>query len=1037
MAEASGLPWRLLPSVRRHERERFRLFFFLALLLSLAQTVGIAASEALFLTRVGPGALPVIFVAASAITVIGCIGYAQIVGRLRNDLLYVLLLGGFGALILGIGILIRLDAPGMIQALFCSAYLTQAVLINLHFYTFASDFFDTLESKRLFPFLAMGASIGGVLGGVSAALVSREGSAEALLVVWAAALFGSAAMVGVHQRSLLRWRVVGGSELDESSVAGIGGALRYLTRSSLALWLAVSVAGMILSLFLIQFLYMRIFSQSFHSAASLAAFLGIYLALSNGIEIVLGTTFTPWLLRRFGIARANLLHPITTILTFAALAIDPRLYIAVLARANRELLENSVVAPLRQLTYNSLPFRFRGRVRALLEGVVQFGAMAMAGGALILLGGDVATRWLCLIGGGTALLYLGASMMVRREYLRSLVEELRRGRLDLDDLGQGIGATTLASLAEQWEETLLQDPEYPAPALLQLAQPLARAGFGELLLRAAHHPHPRVRSSCIDALSASPCRGFEELVLGALDDDDASVRLAAARASAHLDDPDGRLRAGITAHLDDPVPAVQAEAAARLGSEGLDVLRELARSPRPDAAVEALQRLPLELRELARRRFDDPDPQVRAASITAAARLTDDEPLLLDVLLVAISDSDAGVREAAARSLAGRRDPQVASALATALDDSARPVRAAASDTLATLGDSGVRAALTCLGSSRIWTVDAALRAIGASGLEDIHAILTPIYRNFVSAAWQHRASMELCLRDSSVRSRFLHQVLENAHIHCVWTAFRVLGFLEDPAVVRSVRTALRSGPYRERADALEVLSNLAERETSGLFALLLETGSFDDKLGATGYFVFPPRSFEDVLRNARESEDRWLRRAARAFPDSTNPQQERRDSPGESDLTEPEKEERDMERLLALRNVPIFAKLSLDRLEAIQQLMGEAEYMSGEAIVREGDSGRELFVLLEGEVETYLSYGSSNQRLLNTLTPVGYFGEIAVLDDAPRSATVVASKDSRLLTLAGEPFKELVLQTPEISFEIFRVLIKRMRSAEMTARES
>jgi hypothetical protein len=247
----------------------------------------------------------------------------------------------------------------------------------------------------------------------------------------------------------------------------------------------------------------------------------------------------------------------------------------------------------------------------------------------------------------------------------------------------------------------------------------------------------------------------------------------------------------------------------------------------------------------------------------------------------------------------------------------------------------------------------------------------------------------------------------------------------------------LRSGPYRERADALEVLSNLAERETSGRFALLLETGSFDDKLGATGYFVLPPRSFEDVLHNARESEDRWLRRAARAFPDSTNPHQERGGSPGDPDLTEPEKEERDMERLLALRNVPIFAKLSLDRLEAIQQLMGEAEYMSGEAIVREGDSGRELFVLLEGEVETYLSYGSTNQRLLNTLTPVGYFGEIAVLDDAPRSATVVASKDSRLLTLAGEPFKELVLQTPEISFEIFRVLIKRMRSAEMTARES
>jgi len=137
------------------------------------------------------------------------------------------------------------------------------------------------------------------------------------------------------------------------------------------------------------------------------------------------------------------------------------------------------------------------------------------------------------------------------------------------------------------------------------------------------------------------------------------------------------------------------------------------------------------------------------------------------------------------------------------------------------------------------------------------------------------------------------------------------------------------------------------------------------------------------------------------------------------------------MERLMALRNVPVFAKLHLDRLEAIHQLMSVADYLRGEEIVREGESGRELFVLLEGEVETYKNYGTPEERFLGTLTPVGYFGEIAVLDDAPRSATVIASKDSRLLTLGGEPFKELVLQTPEISFEIFKVLTARVRAAE------
>jgi len=99
--------------------------------------------------------------------------------------------------------------------------------------------------------------------------------------------------------------------------------------------------------------------------------------------------------------------------------------------------------------------------------------------------------------------------------------------------------------------------------------------------------------------------------------------------------------------------------------------------------------------------------------------------------------------------------------------------------------------------------------------------------------------------------------------------------------------------------------------------------------------------------------------------------------------------------------------------------------------VVREGDVGDDLFVLLEGELEIYKSHGTEDERLLSTLTPVGYMGEIAILDGSVRSATAIASKDSRLLSLGGAPFKEIVLQTPEISFEIFKVLTARIRAAE------
>ena len=71
---------------------------------------------------------------------------------------------------------------------------------------------------------------------------------------------------------------------------------------------------------------------------------------------------------------------------------------------------------------------------------------------------------------------------------------------------------------------------------------------------------------------------------------------------------------------------------------------------------------------------------------------------------------------------------------------------------------------------------------------------------------------------------------------------------------------------------------------------------------------------------------------------------------------------------------------------------------------------------------------------MLRALTAVDYFGEMAILDDQPRSATIVARERSRLLVLEGASLKELILQMPDIAFEILRELSARVRAAEQLA---
>jgi CRP-like cAMP-binding protein len=128
---------------------------------------------------------------------------------------------------------------------------------------------------------------------------------------------------------------------------------------------------------------------------------------------------------------------------------------------------------------------------------------------------------------------------------------------------------------------------------------------------------------------------------------------------------------------------------------------------------------------------------------------------------------------------------------------------------------------------------------------------------------------------------------------------------------------------------------------------------------------------------------------------------------------------------------VPLFENLNLDQLDAVQRLARDNAFAPGEVIVREGDAGGELYLLLEGSAEAWLDYGGPRRRHLSTIEAGGYFGEMAILDDEPRSATVVAREHVQLLELDGDSLKALVLQMPEIALELLRVMTARVRASE------
>ncbi len=124
--------------------------------------------------------------------------------------------------------------------------------------------------------------------------------------------------------------------------------------------------------------------------------------------------------------------------------------------------------------------------------------------------------------------------------------------------------------------------------------------------------------------------------------------------------------------------------------------------------------------------------------------------------------------------------------------------------------------------------------------------------------------------------------------------------------------------------------------------------------------------------------------------------------------------------------NVRLFSTCTKRELARIASLVDEVDAPKGKVIVRQGDPGRECFVIAEGKARaTIQGKGSA------TLGPGSFFGEMSLLDQGPRSATVTAETDMRLLVLGSREFSSLVHEVPTVAVRMMRGLAKRLRDAE------
>ncbi len=131
------------------------------------------------------------------------------------------------------------------------------------------------------------------------------------------------------------------------------------------------------------------------------------------------------------------------------------------------------------------------------------------------------------------------------------------------------------------------------------------------------------------------------------------------------------------------------------------------------------------------------------------------------------------------------------------------------------------------------------------------------------------------------------------------------------------------------------------------------------------------------------------------------------------------------------LRNVSLFATMNERDMEVISKIIFINTYAKGEVIFQEGEKGDSLYIVLKGQVKVCLYDEDGREYILAAIGKDGFFGELALIDELPRSANVITLEDSELLIIRRNDFTRLLMENPTITIAILKVLSRRLREAD------
>lgn len=944
-------------------------------------------------------------------------------------------------------------------------------LANLLVWPLAGRVFDVRQAKRLFGLVGAGNWLANiVVGFVVAPILALTGAADMYLLAAIAIVASGFVLRGIFRGFLPAAMTQPAAETSRAQRPEKPASSPFQQPYSRLIF-AYVLLWWVSFYFIDNIFYDRAGAQ-FAAGADLAAFIGRQLSVIGIMALLTSTLLTGRVIRRFGLRAGMAIMPVlvtvsTAVLVVAGMAgasVAVLFWIAAVAKTLNVALGFSLSQAAGVLTYQPIIGNERNRTQTIAEGMVQPAAIGAAGLLLLLFNTvlhfgavglsvvflAIAALWLWVIQRLSARYPTVLSEALVKRSLGDSTElaldpagiaQLRSG-LKNPHAGAALYALNQLEHAEPdaWHTSLL--PTLPE-LLAHPSTEVRRYVVFRILTRRLRDTVPLLRDRLVHETDGDTCA----LLLRGLATLDGSE--SAAQIDAALVSPDLAARQAVLVGLLENGQVQRVERAQGILAAQVESRDEAARLMAAHVLSEAAcpGSMPL-LRGL----LADDSLVVRQAALRAAAR--QDGPGLIDSIVSACDSPDTAL---VAEQALITKGPLVTRAVVVAFLSSAQLSPQPSSSLVRVLGALGGDEAIAAL-RSRLDTPNAevrlqVLRALSGLGyrLRSRRELHAHIRAEVAEAAWI-TAAIRALERSGSRDAAVLIGALQSAFVEARARVMLLLSLGMDAQALLRAEGALNEAGGSPSAFAVETVDALLPPSWKALVLPLVESLPAAERLSRwqlAGIRAAVPET-DELLNTLLATEagvrfSAWTRLCAAHLAGalrlgacapalqslSSSPDDQISDMAcwglarlGLGGIAQGETHMLSLvEKVLALKSSSLFSQTPDDVLADVAGRVQELNFDPDEVIVRKGDRGDSFYIIVSGRVQVW-----DEDRMLNELGDGSIFGELALLDPAPRSATVKAIEPVHLLQLDASHFRVVLAERPEVSAAIIRVLTSYLR---------